>query len=139
MVVCGIILIVSFRYCNKCTRNLTIQGKTQLCMKPPGFLVIRVTMHSSSPGPIASSIVSNNSLGCTWGFTSFFTSVVTSVEIILQTALDVLGWSSFTDPLCDSSPDIGTAFSSSIPSSMGCTMGEGSYHGAGTPSCLHSS
>ena len=39
MVVCGIILIVSFRYCNKCTRNLTIQGKTQLCIKPPGFLV----------------------------------------------------------------------------------------------------
>ena len=42
MVVCGIILIVSFRYCNKCTRNLTIQGKTQLCMKPPGFLVKHV-------------------------------------------------------------------------------------------------
>ena len=88
---------------------------------------------------MAFSIVSNNNLGCTWGFTSLFTSVVTSVGIIFRTAFDVLGWSSPTGGPHVSLPDIGTAFSPSIPSSMGCTMDGGSYRGAGTPSCSHSS
>ena len=96
-------------------------------------------MHSLSPEPIASSIVSDNNLGGTWGFTSFFTSVVTSIGIIFRTAFDVLGWSSLTSPSRVSTPDIGTSFSPSIPSSTGCTMGRGSYRGAGTPSRLHHS
>ena len=92
-------------------------------------------MHSSSPGPIASSIVK-------------VTLVVPGVLLLALSQLSPVSGLSSEQPLkCSVGPLLlvphvfphQTRVQLFLPVSTGCIIDGGSYRGAGTPSCLHSS